>query len=87
MKQNNISAISLLQHFVNNVLRGNLLAVRLPPVVRVNFLPDNQIPHILRQRQFLYFFRKFRLVIDSIRRPEQNRFHSQRAFNQPLRNI
>ena len=72
MKQNDVSAVSLTQHAVDNFLCRNLLAVRLPPVVRVNLLSDDQVAHLLCNWQLRNFRSIFRLVVYPVRRPEQN---------------
>src|SRR5215468_10384173 len=87
VKQNNISVVRLPQNAINNLLRRNLLPVRLPPVVRIDLLTDDQIPHVLRHGQQRYLLRILRLMVNSVWWTEQNRFHSQRAPNQPLRKI
>ena len=81
------AGIRLPQHSVDNFLRRHLLSIRLSPIVRIDFLTDDQIAHVLDRGQLRHFFRVFRLVVNSIRWPEQDGFHAECAFNQPLRDI
>src|SRR2546423_760667 len=53
----------------------------------VYFLPHDHVAHILSYRELRDFFRIFRLMIDSIGRTEERRFHAQDALDQPLRQI
>ena len=55
--------------------------------MRVDFLADDQIAHILRDRKLRDFFGVFGLVIDAVGRAEQNRFHADGAFDQALRQV
>ncbi len=73
--------------FVHDFLRRNLLAVHLPPVVGVDFLPDDQVAHVLRNRQLRHFFRVFGLMIDAVGRPEEDGLHANNTFDQPLRQV
>ena len=54
----------------------DLFARRLFPIMRIDFLPNNYIAHILRDGQLRNFFGVFRLVINPVRRTEQYRFHA-----------
>ena len=87
VEQNDVAGVGLAEYSVDNFLGRHLFAVRLSPIVRIDFLSDDQIAHVLYSGQLRYFFRVFRLVVNSIRRPEENRFRAERALNQALRNI
>ncbi len=51
------------------------------------FCPMIRYPISCAIGQLRHFFRIFRLVVDSIRRTEQNRLDAEGAFDQPLRQI
>src|SRR5262249_49138245 len=87
MKQNNVSGIGLLKHGIDNFLRRDLLAVGLAPVVRINFLADDEVTHILGDGKLRHFFCVFRLMVNAIRRAEENGFYVERAFDQTLGEI
>jgi hypothetical protein len=52
--------------------------------MRIYFLAYDDITHVLRDGKLSHFFGIFRLVIDTVRRAEQNGFHAQGAFDQAL---
>ncbi len=60
---------------------------RLAPIMWINARAYDQIPHALRHGKQRYFVSGFRLVVDAVRRPEQQRLDSQRAVHQTLRDV
>ncbi len=88
MKKDDVALVRLAQDAGHDVFRGQgILAVGHAPIIRVDALPHDQITHVLGKRKLRHFFRVFRLMIDAIRRTEENGLHSQSAFNQALRQI
>ena len=85
MKQKDISVIRLLQNFIDNFLLRRLFSVNHLPVVRIDLLANDQITHILRERQLRDLLGVFRLVVDSKRWAKQNGFDAENALDQALR--
>ena len=87
VQQNNVAAVSvcLRQNALDDgVGRSWRRAIGLAPVVRVDACADDRVSHRLRNRQQLHLARRFRLVVDAVRRPEQRGFHAEIAFQQQL---
>src|SRR5882762_8695285 len=87
VQKNNIAFVLLLEDAVNNFFSGDRLAVPKAPVIRIDALADNQVSELLGIGKLGHFLGIFRLVIDAVRRAEENRLYSERAFNQALRQI
>ena len=88
VEEHDVAVFGLAHDVVDDFLRGNLPAAgKLLPIVRVDFLADDQIAHVLRDRKLRDFFGVFRLMIDAVGRAEQNGFHADGAFDQALREV
>ena len=73
MEQHDVAVFGLAHDVVDDFLLGNLAAAgKLLPIVRVDFLADDEIAHVLRDRQLRDFFRVFGLMVDAVGRTEQN---------------
>src|SRR2546425_7405571 len=59
----------------------------LPPIARINLVADRRVPHVLRNFERPHLIFGVRLLINGIRRSEENGPHSQTAGKQPLRQI
>ena len=64
-----------------------MLAVEHAPIVGIDALADNQIAHVLCERKLSHFFSIFRLMVDAIRRTEENRFDAEGAFDEAFGEI
>src|SRR5262249_4460409 len=87
VKQHNVTVSHLAQDVLGDLLRRNLFAVDLAPVVSVDFLTDNEVTHILGDGELCDLLRIFRLMIDSVGRTEEDGFRADGAFQQALREI
>src|SRR5947199_261065 len=57
----------------------------LPPIARINLVADRRVPHVLRNFERPHLIFGVRLLINGIRRSEENGPHSQPAGKQALR--
>ena len=90
VQQDDVALVGLgvVEHALHDGLHGRRrLAAGFAPIVRIDPRSHNDVSHRLRNRQHLHFARGFRLMIDSVRRPKQRRFHSQAALDQQFREI
>ena len=78
-----------LGRFVQNILdnfcgRQRDTRAKLAPIVWIHFLADDDVAHILGDRQVRYFFGKIRLMVDAVRRAEEQRLHAENTLDEPL---
>src|SRR3984957_17771724 len=85
VEQDDVAVFGLAHDIVDDFLLGNLAATgELLPIVRVDFLTDDEVAHVLRDRKLRDFFGIFGLVVDAVWRAEKDRFHADRALDQAL---
>ena len=73
VEEHDVAVFGLAHDVVDDFLLGNLAAAgKLLPIVRVDFLADDEIAHVLRDRKLRDFFGVFGLMVDAVGRTEQN---------------
>ena len=88
VEHDDVAFVRIIQHILHDrFCRRRRYASWLAPIVRINACADEHITHVLGDGQHGNFVRGFGLVVNPVRRTEQQRFHPQRAFNQPLGNV
>ena len=88
VEQDDVAVFGLAHDVVDDFLLGNLAAAgKLLPIVRVDFLADDEIAHVLRDRKLRDFLGVFRLMVDAVGRAEENGFDADRALDQALRQV
>src|SRR5580704_17595211 len=89
VQQDNVSLVLL--RIRENALYDGIdrwrAAVQFAPIVRINPRAHDDVAHGLRNRQHLDLAGRFRLVVDSIRRAEEQGLDAETAFQEQLGKI
>ncbi len=77
-----------MQHALHDRVRRRWrAAIHFAPIVRVDARADDDVAHGLRYGKHLNFAGRFRLMINSVRRAEEERLDSQAAFQKQFGEI
>jgi len=88
MQQDDVALVQLTQNALDDVRGGHLIpSVRRAPIVGIDALADNQIAHILGGRKLGDFLGIFRLMIDAVRRAEENGLCADGALDEAFREV
>src|ERR1051325_7248032 len=85
VEENDVALGRFMQNILDNFCgwKGNA-RVKLAPIVWIHFLADDDVAHILGDRQVRDFFGKIGLMVDAVRWAEEQRLHAKNTLDEPL---